>query len=161
MPERYSGGAAPLVATGSPTATVTLTGADLCVNDPNNAACSTSGGTGGGTGNALTITVDASASPAAPSGCTSNCTATVTATIGSGTAVFSPGGTKTVTCYGTPGQTASTCSVTVPTGVASINLTAAPATGGTFGAWSNTCTGTTTTTTLTIAGATTCTATFH
>jgi len=148
-------------ATGSPTATVTLTGADLCVNDPNNAACSTSGGTGGGTGNALTITVDASASPAAPSGCTSNCTATVTATIGSGTAVFSPGGTKTVTCYGTPGQTASTCSVTVPTGVASINLTAAPATGGTFGAWSNTCTGTTTTTTLTIAGATTCTATFH
>jgi len=148
-------------ATGSPTATVTLTGADLCVNDPNNAACSTSGGTGGGTGNTVNITVDASASPAVPSGCTSNCTATVKATISGGTAVFSPGGTNTVTCYGTPGQTASVCSLTVPTGVASINLTATPATGGAFGAWSNTCTGTTPSTTLTIAGTTNCTATFH
>jgi len=147
-------------ASGSPTATVNLSGVNLCINDPTHAGCTTTG-TGGGTGNTVNITVDASASPAAPSGCTSNCTATVKAIISGGTAVFSPGGTNTVTCYGTPGQTASVCSLTVPTGVASINLTATPATGGAFGAWSNTCTGTTPSTTLTIAGTTNCTATFH
>ncbi len=148
-------------ATGSPTATVNLTGVDLCVNDPTNAACTTGGGTGGGTGNTVNITVDASNSPAVASGCTTGCTATVTATISGGTAVFSPGGTKTVICYGTPAQPSSTCSLTVPTGVASINVTAAPATGGAFTSWSGACSGTTPATTLTIAGTTACTATFH
>jgi len=149
-------------ATGSPTATVNLTGVDRCVEEPTNPACTTSGGTGGGTGNTVNITVDASHSPAAPSGCTTTgCSATVTATISGGTAVFSPSGTKTVTCYGTPSQAASTCQLTVPTGVASINVTAAPATGGTFTSWSGACSGTTPATTLTIAGTTACTATFN
>ena len=131
-------------ATGSPTATVTLSGTNLCVGDPTNAACATSGTGGGGSGNVLTVIV--------------NSTSTNNATVSlAGVPQFSPAPTCSVATF--PGTR--TCTWTIPTTVTQVTLTASPS--GSFTGWSSSCTGTASTSAqiqVPIAGAVSCTATF-
>ncbi|MFT3790676.1 MAG: hypothetical protein QM741_06285 [Rudaea sp.] len=143
-------------ASGSPTATVNLKGADQCVSDPTNSLCTTSS-SGSTTGNALTLVVDATAATI-----DSSITDFVTASLGS-SALFSPSNSSTATCSVTAGLT-NTCVVTVPTTVTSVALHATAGTGNTFSQWQTDCSSSAgvyaSTTTIPISGAITCTATF-
>ena len=127
---------------GSPTATVTLSGVNLCINDPTNAACTTGGTGGGGSGNGLTIIVNTTA--------TNNATVSV-----AGVPQFSPAPTCSVATA--PGNR--TCTFNIPTTVTQVTLTASPNSG--FTGWSGDCSGTANQYQLPIAGATSCTATFQ
>lgn len=127
--------------TGSPTATVNLSGKDLCVNDPTNSACTTGGTGGGGSGNQLSVQI------------TTSSTNPAIVTLG-GTTQFSPSGTGS--CSVTPANSPQTCTWTVATGVTSVSLTASTSTV----VWGGDCTGATKTISVTMKATTSCTATF-
>jgi hypothetical protein len=121
--------------TGSPTTTVNLQGTDLCIADPGNAACATTGGAG----STLTLTV-----VGGPSG--------GQVSVASNTG-FSPPPAGGPIC--TAGANATqVCTYSVTSG-SSLTLTPAPPTV----AWSNTCSGSGTIN-VTVTTASTCTATF-